>query len=77
VVIARATNASPLAARELGRQPIGVLAQADEAQHLVDPTPDLVQRHVGFLVEPVAHVLGHRPRVEERVLLKHHADVRA
>ena len=33
--------------------------------------------HVGFLVQPVADVLGDRQRIEQRALLEQHADVAA
>ena len=44
-------------------------------EHLFDAPVDLVQRHVGLFVQFVSNVLAHGQRIEERTLLKDHAQV--
>ena len=74
---ARDRDAAALAARELRRHPIDVLRQADEPEHLLDTPVDLVQRHVGLLVQLVADVLADGQRVEQRAFLEHHPEIGA
>ena len=51
--------------------------EADEPQHLLDARCDLIVRHVGLLDQPVADVLAHGQRIEQRAFLEQHADVGA
>ena len=49
--------------------------EPDECQHLLDPRPHRLARHIGLFVQPIADVLRDRERIEQRVVLKQHADV--
>ncbi len=70
-------DAAALAARERRRHAVGELAQADEAEHLVDARIDLLLGQLALFAQTEADVLRHRQRVEQRVFLEHHADVGA
>ena len=74
---ARHGHAAPLATREFRRHAVDELTEPDEPEHFLDAPAHVAERHVGFLVQAIADVLGDRQRIEERVLLEHHADVGA
>jgi hypothetical protein len=74
---ARNRHAPPLAAGQLRRLLVDMLAQADEAEHLLDAAAHVVERHVAFFVQLVADVLGDGERVEQRAFLKDHPEVGA
>ena len=52
-----------------------MLGQTDESEHLLDARIHFFERLVGLFVQPVADVLAHRERVEQRAFLKDHAKV--
>ena len=53
------------------------LREPDKPQHFVDALVDLVHRLARLLEEPIADVLTHRQRVEQRPFLEHHPDIGA
>ena len=70
-------DAAPLPARKRRGHAIDVFAEPDESQHFFDARVHLLSRHVRRLVQPIANILGHGQRVEERILLEQHANVAA
>jgi hypothetical protein len=61
VAIARAiATRRPLAARELRRHALAILAQPDEAEDFRDAGVHLIERQVVLFVQPIADVLGDR-----------------
>ena len=70
-------NAAALPSRQCRGHAIDELGESDKAEDLLHPSPDVVQRHIGFLIKSVADVLRYRERIEERQLLEHDSHVGA
>src|SRR4051812_17624376 len=73
---ARDADPSAHAAREFNRHLVDRVFEVDEAEHPTHLLLDLFLRHA-LLVQAVRDVVVNRERVEERALLKDHADLLA
>ena len=67
------SNALLLTARNLIRQPVGLICQAHQAQNIGHPLFDLVLRNVGY-AHGEGHIFIHAHGGNQAEILKHHAE---